>query len=330
MKLTYLQLEAHLTKKLAPIYLISGDELLLKQDATQWIRKSAKQAGFVERIRLSAMEPDQLYSLLYSSSLLAEKRLIELDCRESTPNKIMGKILQEYADNPASDLILLIITDKLDAKLARSAWVKSCEKSGVLVAIWPIPREQLPQWIQQRARKYKLQIQPDAANLLADYVEGNLIAAAQALEKLYLLKWEKPVDAELIQSILSDESHFTIFDFIDSLIAGDKLRSLHILEHLKEEGIEPTLILWGITRELRVLADYAKQIQQGYTLAQLFQQQRIFPRRQAAIRRFLNTFKAADCFHLLTHAAEIDKVIKGAVKGDSFECLQLFCLRMSQ
>jgi len=332
MKLTYFQLEAHLAKHLASLYLISGDELLLKQDAIQWIRKTAKNAGYSERIRLSpetGAEGERLYSMLYSTSLLAEKRLLELDFRESTPNKITGKILQEYAEKPLSDTILLMDIGKVDAKLAKSTWIKAFEKSGVVVTIWPIPHEQLPQWILKRAHKYKLQFNPDAAHLLADYVEGNLMAAAQTIEKLYLLKPEKPVDIQLIQTILTNESRFTIFDFIDSLIAGEKSRTLHILNNLKEDGTEPVLILWGITRELRLLADYAKQIQQGCTYEQLFQKLRIYSRRQMPIRNFLSKFTVADCYRLLTHAAEIDKIAKGAVLGNVFECLQLFCLRTS-
>jgi DNA polymerase-3 subunit delta len=330
MKLTYFQLESHLAKSIASLYIISGEDLLQKQDAIQLVRKAAKKAGF-ERVRLSAevcTDEDQLYSSLYSVSLLAEKRLFEFDFRESTPNKIVSTILQEYAEKPLQDTILLIDCGKIDAKIAKSAWYKAFEKNGMVVTIWPIQREQLPQWIQQRARKYKLQFNPDATQLLADYVQGNLIAAAQTIEKCYLLKPQKTIDSELLQTILTDESHFTIFDFIDHFIAGDKKQSLHVLQNLKEEGIEPVLILWGITRELRILADYARQIQQGITYDQLFQQQRIFSRRQAPIRQFLNKFKVADCWQLLTHAAELDNIIKGATPGNVWEGLQMFCLRV--
>jgi len=332
MKLTYFQLEPHLAKQLAAIYIVSGEDILLKQDAANLIRKTAKKAGFSERIRVApeaGFDWEQLYSLLYSASLLAEKRLFEINFRDSSPNKTVGKILQEYAEKTLPDTILVIDIGKIDAAMAKSAWYKALEKTGVVVNIWPIPREQLPQWLMNRARKYKLQLQPDAANLLADYVEGNLIAAAQTIEKMYLLQPQQPIDNDFIKSILTDESRFTIFDFIDSLIAGDKSRTLHILNNLKNEGIEPVLILWGITRELRLLADYAQQIQNGLTLEQLFQQQRVFSRRQAAIRHFLNKFTAADCWRHLTHAAEVDRIIKGATAGDVWDSLQLLSLRLS-
>ena len=143
-----------------------------------------------------SVRTDQLYSSLYSISLLAEKRLFELDFRESTPNKMVAAILQEYAEKPSPEIVLLIDCGKIDAKITKSAWYKAFEKAGMVVTIWPIPREQLPQWIHQRARKYKLQFNPDAAQLLADYMQGNLIAAAQTIEKCYLLKLQNP-DTEL-------------------------------------------------------------------------------------------------------------------------------------
>ncbi|VVC76235.1 DNA polymerase III subunit delta [Aquicella siphonis] len=332
MKLTYFQLEPHLARQLAAVYIFSGDELLLKQDALSLLRKAARKAGFSGRVRIppeAGFDWEQLYSLLYSTPLLAEKRLFELDFRDSGPNKAAAKILQEYAKNPVPDIILSLDTGKIDSKTAKSAWYQSLEKAGVVISLWPIPREQLPQWMIQRARKYKLSLQPDAAGLLADYVEGNLTAAAQAIEKIYLLQPQKPVDIELIQNVLTDESRFTLFDFIDSLIAGDTPRTLHVLEALRAEDTEPVLVLWGIARELRLLADYARRIREGCTYEQLFQQQRIFPRRQAAVRRFLDRFSAADCRGLLVHAAEIDRVIKGAVKGAAWDCLRLFCLRLA-
>lgn len=332
MKLNSYQLETHLAKSLAPLYVVSGDDVLQKNDALQLLRKAAKAAGYTERLRLSAevlADQEQLYSSLYSNSLFTEKRLLELDLRESTPNKVSGQILQEYAEKPAADTLLLIDSAKIDPKVAKSAWYKAFEKSGVVIAIWPVPREQLPKWIQNRARKYKLQFHPDAANLLADYVEGNLIAAAQTIEKLYLLKPEKNIDTEIIQTILTDESRFTLFDFIDSLLAGSKSRSLHILESLREEGLEPILIVWGITRELRILADLSKHIASGKTYDQVFQQQRIFPKRQPLMRRFLDKFSARDCWQLLSQAAELDRIIKGASPGNIWQGLQLFCLRLS-
>ncbi len=332
MKLTYFQLEPHLAKSLVPIYIVSGDEIVLKQDAIQLIRRAAKQAGFTDRSRISpesGVDGDTLYSLLYSPSLMGDKRLIEIDFRNSMPNKPASAILEDYANNPAPGLLILIDCNKLDDKAAKSTWYKAVEKCGVHLTIWPIPHDQLPKWIIQRAKKYKLTLKPEAATLIADYVEGNLIAAAQVLEKIYLLKPENVVDAALAESVLTNESRYTVFDFIDALIAGDSKRSLTILANLKFEGIEPVLILWAIIRELRIMADIGQKSRQGVSLDLLLQQHRIFARRQASVRRFLGKFNHETCWHLLEQAAILDKIIKGAVPGNVWESMQLFCLKMT-
>jgi DNA polymerase III subunit delta len=166
----------------------------------------------------------------------------------------------------------------------------------------------------------------DAANLLAECVEGNLAAAAQAIEKIFLLKPTSIVDVELIKTILTDESRFSIFDFVENLIAGNQARALHILENLKQEGTEPVLILWGVTRELRLLADFAQQLKQGQPLENLFQKHRIFSQREVALRKFLKQFSVQDCWQLISKAGEIDKIIKGALPGNVWNSFQLFCL----
>lgn len=83
MKLAYQQLEQHLTKKLAAIYLITGDELLLLHEARDAIRTAAHLAGFTERTRIAVESGNDwgkaLYSHAHSLSLFATKRILELD-----------------------------------------------------------------------------------------------------------------------------------------------------------------------------------------------------------------------------------------------------------
>ena len=180
----------------------------------------------------------------------------------------------------------------------------------------------------QRAKRYKLQIERDAANLLTDYVEGNLSAATQALEKIYLMQSQQPIDAKLIVSVFTDESRFTIFDFAEHFFLGEHARTLHILDNLKADGAEPVLILWALTRELRLLAGFSQQVQRGAAIENVLQTNRIFFRRQTAFRRFLTRASYTDCWHLLKEAAFIDRIIKGAARGNCWDALRLFCFRM--
>lgn len=333
MKLAYPQLAHHLTKNLAPIYLVSGDELLLIQEAIDALRAAASKAGFSERVSTTAESQSDWAKLLYtdthSISLFASKKLVELNLSHIKLNSTHGKILEEYACKPLDNTVLIIIATKLDTKIEKTAWYKAIEKNGVVMPIWPIPAEQLPQWIRQHAKKNNLQLTPQAAERLATLVEGNLLAAAQEIEKLSLLYPDKMLDHHAIENAVIDNARFDIFKLVDSALLGDSSRCLRILKNLAEEGIEPTLILWVLTRELRVLADIQKQLQQGIALTTLLSKARIWEKRQAGFRAFLQRHTQSSCWRLLSCAAKIDHIIKGIEAGNVWDNLDAFTVQIS-
>lgn len=354
MKLNAQQLAAHLSKNLAPIYIVSGDEPLLTQEALDLIRDAAIRAGFSERVRISVESGTDWGNLFYahaqSFSLFSAKRILELDLTTVKLNAAASKILQEYAQKPPEDALLLIRANKLDSKTEQSQWYKALDKNSVIIPIWPIPIEQLPAWITQRAKKINLNITKGAAELLAELVEGNLLAAAQELEKLSLLQPGSAqasvteshtlaqntqgklanssgmIDQQTIENAIIDNAHFDIFTLVDSALAGNCQRSLRILDNLAAEDVEPTLILWAFAREIRTLADMAKQIQQGISLASLFPKYRIWEKRQSPVRAFLQRHKLESCWKLQAHAANIDRIIKGAEIGNVWDALRQFIL----
>ncbi|MEO8400756.1 MAG: DNA polymerase III subunit delta [Gammaproteobacteria bacterium] len=323
MKLPYQQLAQHVTKTLAPIYLISGDELLLVQEAIDLIRDTAIKSGFTERVRISTESAAEwgkfLYSSAHSLSLFATQRILELDLRGVKLNQASTEILQTYAENPAPDTLLLISIHKLDAKQEQSRWYKALENKGVAIPVWPIPNEQLPQWIMQRAKKINLTLSLPAATWLAQQVEGNLLAAAQEIEKLRLLQTSDVLDEHTLADIISNHSRFDIFNLVDCILSGNSKRSLQILKNLLAEDTEPTLVLWAITRELRTMAEISKQTQQGIALSVLFNKFRIWEKRQPNARAFLKRNGAEQCWKLLLSAAKIDRIIKGAEVGNSWD-----------
>lgn len=334
MKLAYPQLTQHLAKTLAPIYLVSSDELLLIQEAVDAIRTAAKKAGYDERVSTTAEAKNDWAKLLYtdthSLSLFSTKKIIELNLTTIKLNSTNGKVFEEYANKLLADTILIISTTKLDARIEKTTWYKAIEKVGIVMPIWPISADQLPQWVMQRAKKSHLQLTPQAAERLASLVEGNLLAASQEIEKLSLLYPNQTLDHHAIENAVIDNARFDIFNLADSALIGDSLRCIRILKNLNEEGIEPTLILWALTREIRVLADMQSQLQQGGSLSSLFAKARIWEKRQAGFRAFLQRFQARHCWDLLIHAAKIDRTIKGMEIGNVWDELECLVLQMTR
>lgn len=333
MKLPYQQLTQHLAKSLAPIYLVSGDELLLVQETVDFIRAAAQKAGFSERTRIPVEAGSDWAKLLYanahSMSLFAEQRILELDLRGVKLNQANSEILTNYAENPAEQTLLIIQTGKLDQKTEQTRWYKSIDKKGIAIPIWPVTTEQLPQWIIQRAKKANLTLTNQAAGWLAERVEGNLFAAAQEIEKLALLQPNGIVDEDILEKQVMNHARFDIFNLVDSFLLGNSKRSLLILNNLFDEDTEPTLIMWAITRELRSMAELLKQVKQGAALSSLFSQFRIWEKRQPPVRAFLKRATPSQCWDWLLHAAKIDRIIKGAEIGKVQDELERLILSLT-
>lgn len=68
-------------KPLAPVYIITGDEPLLKQEACDGLRRLATEQGYTERERYYAdtsIDWQQLLAGAANMSLFAERKLIEI------------------------------------------------------------------------------------------------------------------------------------------------------------------------------------------------------------------------------------------------------------
>jgi len=131
-------------------------------------------------------------------SLFAQRKIVEIRMANAAPGEQGADAIVELAGQPSPDTLVLIITAKLDGRTQSSRWVSAVEKSGVLVQVWPIDLPRLPAWIRERLGRHKLQADPAAAALLAERVEGNLLAAHQEIEKLALLLPPGPISAETV------------------------------------------------------------------------------------------------------------------------------------
>lgn len=308
------QLGAALGKGLAPVYLISGDEPLLIQEACDQVRRAAREQHFSERELYhcdAGFDWNQVLTSANSLSLFADKKIIELRITSGKPGDKGARVIAEYAASPADDNLLLIITPKLDASAQKSKWLKAIEERGIHVQIWPVTASQLPRWIGIRLQQTGLHADSSAIDLLASRVEGNLLAAAQEIEKLALLTTDKTISYELMAAAVADSARYDIFGLTDKALHGDARAAVRTLHGLKTEGSEPITILWALTRDIRALVQIATAIQQGKSIDIAAKQAGIRDKRLPLIRAALQRLKPGQLQMLLRKANAIDKAIKG-------------------
>ncbi|MBF0218533.1 MAG: DNA polymerase III subunit delta [Gammaproteobacteria bacterium] len=335
MNLKLSPLLAHLKKgTLQPIYLLSGNEPLQLNEAADAVRQLARSRGYQLRERFDVDNSAQFNwdAFLFASknrSLFADKRILELHLPSGKPGDKGGKALAAYCQQLSDDNLLLITAGQLEAAQRRSAWYKTLDNHGITLEVWPVEAGQLPDWLRQRARDAGISLTADAAQLLADRVEGNLLAAAQELEKLRLIHAQPEatataitLDSDAVAAAVVDSARFSVYIASEAAINADLPRLVRIIDHLAAENEEAVLLLWALCRDLRLLASLSHSTHDSKTL---FLQSAIFNSHlQSAYLRAASRYPTAQWQQQLLLAARIDRLIKGYERGNIWdELLQL-------
>ena len=324
MKLQADQLEKSLSKELAPIYLISGDEPLQLGEAADAVRSAAKKAGYTHREVFDAgtgFDWNTLLQAVDSPSLFADRRVLDVRLESGSPGRDGAKALLAIAEHRPTDAIVLMTTGKLATGAQKTRWFQALAQQGVVIQVWPLQGRQLLQWLERRLQSKGIQTDPAGVRMLASRVEGNLLAAAQEIEKLYVLQGPGTVDADTIADVVTDSARFDVFDLVDNALQGHLLSTDRILSRIRAEGVAPAIVLWALTREIRILEQIAFGKSNGTSLDRAMRQTNVWEKRKPLITRAIKRLSLAEISRLLLQCAQADRIIKGLSQGDPWMAL---------
>ncbi|MGQ9686830.1 MAG: DNA polymerase III subunit delta [Thiobacillaceae bacterium] len=326
------QLEAHLQRGLAPVYVISGDEPLLTDETAASIRAALRRAGVSERQSFQADSGFDWTGWLAgfdSLSLFASRRLVELRLPTGKPGAEGGRALESWCARPPADTWLLVLLPRLDRAGQAAKWFTALDEAGVVVTPQPPSLAELPAWIGARLARHGLKAEKETLEFLAARVEGNLLAAHQEIEKLALLLAPGPVRLDDAREAVLDVARYDAGQLPEALLKGDGLRLLRILEGLKQEGEIPILALWILTQEIRTLYRLASGLERGETLARACARLKVWDSRRPLIARALQRLDAPTLARALAEAARIDRAAKGLEREDAWEMLKRLGLALT-
>lgn len=322
MKLQAEKLSSNLKKNLAPCYLVSGDEHLLVEEALDEIRVAARERGFESRESFVAMAKfnwSQLAAVASNLSLFADKRIIELRLPTGKPGREGSAAICEFVANLSPDFLLIVVTPKLNNSNKNAKWVKTLSATGDHVPIWEIDLRNLPGWISARMRDAGLQPDRDAVRMIAGRVEGNLLAANQEIEKLRIILGEGAVSGEDVADAVANSSRYDVYKLVDAAVDGNAKRAMKILNGLRGEGVEPVIVMWALTRELRTLAMLADSVRQNVDLGAAMKKHYVWPSRQAMVRACISRHQYTELYRLLKATGRADAAAKGQAAGDPWQ-----------
>jgi DNA polymerase III subunit delta len=327
------QLEGHLARELRPLYAIHGDEPLLSMEAADAVRARARAGGFSERAVLLAergFDWGELAATAASLSLFGDRKLIELRLPSGKPGTDGSRAIEAHCARLPADSVTLVMLPRLDRAGQSSGWFGALESKGMVVNVFPVERQRLPEWIAARLARQKQSAKPETLRFLADCVEGNLLAAHQEILKLGLLLPAGELSFDAVREAVMNVARYDAGKLAEAMLSGDRARLARMLEGLRGEGEAPPRVLWLLAEEIRAVCRVQEGLSAGRSLMEVCREARVWgDARQALVGKAAKRFSRAALLGALEHAAGVDRMVKGIVKGDAWDELLQLSLRFA-
>jgi DNA polymerase-3 subunit delta len=310
---------------------IASDEPLLALEAADQLRAAARQLGFTDRRVFHVERGFKLDALRHeanSLSLFASRQLLELRLA-GKPTKELGDGLSELAPMLSDDTRLLVSSPRLERATTESAWFGQLERSGWVVAIAQVDRTRLPAWIGERLARAGQQADAQTLQLIAERVEGNLLAAEQEVRKLGLLFGPGPLPPAEVRAAVFDVARWDAFDLVDAALAGDAARALRCLQGLRAEGVAVPMVLWALADAVRNLVRLSIAVEADRPLAGAMRELRIWGDRERLYPQALRRLARPMLRHLLRGCASADRITKGLASGDDWQALEAVAMGLA-
>lgn len=313
MRILATQLSSYLEKKpLNYLYLLIGNDVFQHKEALDLLRAKWKLQGYTEREYFDlahSVDWESFEKQLHQHSLFSTKRLLDCRLKGGKLSLAAEHALRTLLQHPPTDTIVFMDATAVDKSIQKSSLFSELEKNALCVEVRPLSKNEFTRWIQQRFKEAHINVTEATLHAVQHYTEGNLLAAAQFIEKCALYKLSpdtksstehtnsfQNLSLEEVTDLLNEETQFSVFDLSNHLLTAPLERTIKIFLSLKREGVEPLFVLWGILRQLRSLKPQLKS-------------------------KGLKTFSK-----LMSMAREADEVLKGQRIGNGWEILLNLCI----
>ena len=327
MQIAPAQLSAHLQRGLKSLYTLHGDEPLLIQEAADTIRATARAQGYTERsvhsVAGAHFDWGAVLAAGGSLSLFADKQILEVRISSGKPGKDGSTALQQLAQAAKGNdsTLTLVLLPRLDKATQASSWFAALESAGPCIAVAPVERAALPQWIAQRLATQNQRVAAGdegqrSLQFFADRVEGNLLAAHQEIQKLALLHPAGELSQAQIESAVGNVARYDVFKLSDAVLGGHMARVQRMLNGLEAEGEAAVLAHYTLAEDIRALKRVKDALLDGRPLPLALREQRVWGNKERLFERVLPRLSAGTLNQLLHAAHLVDGIVKGLRQPD--------------
>ncbi|UDG79186.1 DNA polymerase III subunit delta [Candidatus Ecksteinia adelgidicola] len=271
------QLFKKLQKKNYTCYFLIGNEPIILQESYDIIQKVSQKQKFTKHHKILLdmyTNWEKIFDIFQEINLFSHRQtLLFMFSEKSFTLKISSKLLK--LSTLFHNDVLLIFSGPFLTKIQKnSIWFKNFSSQSVYVNCQSPEHNQLPRWVDKRAKNMHLNLENTANQLLCYCYEGNLLALSQTLEKLSLLYPDNQLTLSRVKKIVNNSCHFKPFHWTSSILSGNSKRTWRILKYLKKENIEPVILVRALQRELLLVI--LLRYKSLFPLSNIFNQYKIY------------------------------------------------------
>lgn len=315
----YQDIKDNTRQEITGLWLIFGDEPLTHQWFIDVCRPVfANNHQLIKRFFVNATKDwDTVLLAVNHLSLFDDKTVAIVEGKARPTNELLAQ-LTAFSQNAHQNAIIYT-TEHQDKKAQAGKLFQVFSQYGTVIDAQIYNENIRSDLLNIKAVENHLDFSPEAWRFLLTHTENNILSAHQAIMRLSNLYINSPKTLEVadIMPTLVSDYHYSVFNLCDMLLQGD-FKALQILQHLKNTNTAPSLVLWGLAREIGLVL----RIVDGQPLANLGIWRNKLALYQSAAHS--GRFKA----DMLNTLYAIDKSIKGLNNQDSWQELEMLCLQI--
>ncbi|MDF1677500.1 MAG: DNA polymerase III subunit delta [Legionellaceae bacterium] len=317
--------ETHLKQPPAPVYLLVGQDAFLLNQAVLALKKNWRALKETEieekRIYLElAQDWHELTETANSYSLFYSQQCIDATWQKKSLDAKSKAHLVDYAKAPNAECLVILRAPLLPPKQCADL---SKNSNIVCINIQTLNAGAELRWIQQQLKKNQLTYTEAVPELIQTYTRGNLHAASQTIERLALTyEPNTTLTIEMTKAQLVDERQYKLYEISSACLEGNAKQALDLTERARKDQVEPILILWFITQELRLL----EQLMAGRT----YQALKIYSFRTQQYQRALKRLSRDTIYRLIQQSQILDTHIKSGNTKQTWQLTERLIVDFAQ
>jgi DNA polymerase-3 subunit delta len=295
---------------LPPVVAFGGAERIFVDDALVAVRARVLSGGLADfnHDRTSARERrgGEVVALCNTLPVMSPRRLVEVRDADAFVDDDV-EALAAYFERPCPETVLCLVMGDVDE---RGRLAKLLVKSpAVLVCRFDHPKEwEMPRFVERRAKRMKVSLQPGAADALAMTVGNDLTLLERALEKLSIAV-EGDVSVDDVGHHVADTHMEDAFAWVRAVARADREAALRATAALQAAREEPLRLLGLLAWQLRQIATARALLDEGKDAAR---ELRLFGDRAAPVIQTARAFDPARHAARLVRVADADRALKSS------------------